>query len=142
MQDGHRKLRSSRRDKTLIRPSKASNDVVSHAAQTPERQFHMYSRTPALIQDLCYGQVRLLLLRLFSPFCPRISLLTLFGSLAFAQHCIATLLMSSISSLSSFNCLFASLLFLSFTPFPSLWMPIYCRHGVVKLRFPPLKPLR
>jgi len=100
----------------------------------------MYSKTILCAQY--YGQVKLLRLLLSSPPCPSISPLNPFGSLAFAQHCIATRRISSISSLSSLNCLFASLLFLSLTPFSSLCAVIYCNPGVVKLRLPPMKAVR
>lgn len=95
--------------------------------------------TPApyfLMQAKHYGHVRLLLLRLSSPVWARSSPLTFFGSFALAQHCMATLLMRSISSRSSLNCLLASLLFLSFTPFSSLLVAVYCSPGAVKLRLP------
>ena len=121
-------------------PPKQTNAVVSYAAANTKTPVPYVLQT--LVHPLIYGHVKLLLLRLSSPVCPNSSPLTFFGSFALAQHCIATLLISSISSLSSLNCLFASLLFLSLTPFPSFWAVMYCNPGVVKLRLPPINAVR
>lgn len=116
----------------------ASNAVVSNAPHPNAVQYVLQT----ILHTQYHGQVKLLRLLLLSPPCPNMSPLSPLGSLAFAQHCIATRLMRSISSLSSRNCLFASLLFLSLTPFSSVWACMYCNPGVVKLRLPPMKAVR
>lgn len=66
---------------------------------------------------LTHGHVKLLTRHTFPV--PNISPLTLFGTLALAQHWSATRLISSTSSSFSLSCLLASLLFLNLTPFSS-----------------------
>jgi hypothetical protein len=82
---------------------------VSYARSNPKLRLLQF-----LLNSHPHGQVKLL--TLFSFPVPKISPRICFGTLAFAQHCSATLRMSSTSSSLSLSCLFASLLLRSFTP--------------------------
>jgi hypothetical protein len=97
--------------------------------------------TPRSQCDVIHGHVKLLVL-LLSPI-PSNSPLMCLGTLALAQHCIATRRMSSTSSSRNLSWRFASLLFRSLAPFSSTAWPDVTKGtvGCVNRRFEPGRSL-
>jgi hypothetical protein len=108
--------------------------------RTPGHRIHLICPSQPSV-TVVHGHVKLLVL-LLSPM-PSNSPLMCFGTLALAQHCIATRLMSSTSSSRNLNCRFASLLFRSLTPFSSTAWPDVTKGtvGCVNRRFEPGRSL-
>lgn len=128
--------------------SKKSHAVVSYAPSPQNaRKLPCGICVPAVFPNLNssgasqreppqpHGHVKLLVLP--SLFNPSSSPLTCLGTLALAQHCSATRLMSSTSSSLSLSWRFASLLLRSLTPFSSGAVPVATNgtRGCVDPRF-------